>query len=106
MVTSGRGRVKHRSFLQLSDTHMKCKKWVIERLMISSKLRTSVRRKLQFRLDRSSRWSRRRMDYQGDCSPKNNASFPQSSIRWKRAVLTRMLQRSVGVSDDPEMLEV
>jgi len=29
MVTSGRGRVEHRSFLQLSVTHMKCKKWVI-----------------------------------------------------------------------------
>jgi len=31
MVTSGRKRVEHRSFLQLSVTHMKCKKWVMRR---------------------------------------------------------------------------
>jgi hypothetical protein len=46
------------------------------------------------------------MNHLGDCVPKNSASFPQSFIRWKGAVLTRMLQRSVGVSDDPEMLEM
>jgi len=34
MVTSGRGRVEHRSFLQLSVTHMKCKKWIIRTMVI------------------------------------------------------------------------
>ena len=34
MATSGRGRVEHRSFLQLSVTHMKCKKWVINRTAV------------------------------------------------------------------------
>ena len=29
MATSGRGRVEHRSFLQLSVIHMRYKKWVI-----------------------------------------------------------------------------
>jgi hypothetical protein len=30
MVTSSRGLAEHGSFLQLSVTHMRCKKWVIQ----------------------------------------------------------------------------